>query len=76
MTPVVKNLLASAGDISDPSRFSALRISPGEGNDYPLHYSCLENPMDRVAWQVAAHRVTESWTRLKPLRIVCMNLAG
>ena len=24
--------------------------SPGEGNDYPLPYSCLENPMDRGAW--------------------------
>jgi len=24
--------------------------SPGEGNDYPLQYSCLENPMDRGAW--------------------------
>ena len=25
--------------------------SPGEGNGNPLHYSCLENPMDRGAWQ-------------------------
>ena len=25
--------------------------SPGEGNDSPLQYSCLENPMDRGAWQ-------------------------
>ena len=25
--------------------------SPGEGNGYPLQYSCLENPMDRGAWQ-------------------------
>ena len=35
--------------------------SPGEGNDYPVQYSCLENPMDRGAWQVTAsmglHRV-------------------
>ena len=29
-----------------------------------LQYSCLENPMDRGAWQVAAHGVTKSWTRL------------
>ena len=69
MTPVVKNLLASAGDTRDPGRIPGLRRSPGEGNDYLLHYSCLENPMDRVAWQAAVHRVTESWTRLKPLRM-------
>ena len=29
--------------------------SPGEGNGYPLQYSCLENPMDRAAWQAAVH---------------------
>ena len=33
--------------------------SPGEGNGNPLQYSCLENPMDRGAWQATAHRVTE-----------------
>ena len=26
--------------------------SPGEGNGYPLQYFCLENSMDRGAWQV------------------------
>ena len=29
--------------------------SPGEGNGYPLQYSCLENPMDRQAWQAIVH---------------------
>ena len=33
--------------------------SPGEGNGYPLHYSGLENPMDRGA---RVHGVTKSWT--------------
>ena len=33
--------------------------SPGEGNGYPLQYSCLENFMDRGAWQVTVHGVTE-----------------
>ena len=32
---------------------------PGEGNDTPLQYSCLENPMDGGAWQAAAHGVAE-----------------
>ena len=36
----------------------------GEGNGTPLQYSCLENPMDRGAWEVAVHGVTESRTRL------------
>ena len=30
--------------------------SPGEGNGNPLHHSCLENPMDRGAWQATVHR--------------------
>ena len=37
---------------------------PGEGNDYPLQYSCLENPMDRGAWQAIVHGVAKSWTEL------------
>ena len=37
--------------------------SPGEGNGNPLQGSCLGNHMDRGAWQVAVHRVTESRTR-------------
>ena len=36
--------------------------SPGEGNDYPLHYSCLENSMDREAWWATV--VAKSQTRL------------
>ena len=38
--------------------------SPGEGNGYPLQYSCLENSMDRGAWQSTAHGIAKSWTRL------------
>jgi len=37
--------------------------TPGEGHDNPLQYSCLENPMDREAWQTAVHRVTQSQTQ-------------
>ena len=36
----------------------------GEGNDTPLQYSYLENPMDGGAWWVAVHEVAKSWTRL------------
>ena len=36
--------------------------SPGEGNGYPLQYSCLEISMDRGAWQVTVHGAAKSWT--------------
>ena len=36
--------------------------SPGEGHGYPLQCSCLENPMDRGAWQATVCRVTQSQT--------------
>ena len=36
----------------------------GEGNATPLHYSCLENPMDGGAWWAAVHGVSKSWTQL------------
>ena len=38
--------------------------SPGEGNGYPLWYSCLENSMDREAWWAIVHGVANSWTQL------------
>ena len=38
--------------------------SSGEGNGTPLQYSCLENPMDRGAWQATVHGVAKSWTQL------------
>ena len=39
--------------------------SPGERNGNPLQYSCLENPMDRGAWQTTVHRVAKSQTLLR-----------
>ena len=41
-----------------------LRRSPGAGNAKPLQYSCLENSMDREAWQTMVHGVTKSQTGL------------
>ena len=38
--------------------------SSGEGNGYPLQYSCLENSMDRGAWWVTVHGVAKSQTQL------------
>ena len=56
---VVKNLPANAGDVGDPGLIPGLRRSPVEGNGNLLQYSCLENPMERGAWQTTVHRVTE-----------------
>ena len=46
----------------DSGSISGSGRSPGEGNGYPLQYSCLENSMDRVAWRATAHEVAESRT--------------
>ena len=37
--------------------------NPGEGNGNPLHYSCLENSVDRIAWGPTVHGVARSWTQ-------------
>ena len=39
--------------------------SPGGGHGNPFQCFCLENPMDRGAWQVTVHRVENSQTQLK-----------
>ena len=41
--------------------------SPGEGNGYPLQYSCLKNSSDGGAWWATIHGVTKSQTRLSDL---------
>ena len=50
----------SACNAGDPDLLSGLGRSPGEGNSYPLQYSCLENSMDRRTWQATVHGVAES----------------
>ena len=50
----------SACNVGDLGLIPGLGRSPGEGNGNPLQYSCLENSMDRRAWRVTVHRVTES----------------
>jgi len=63
---VVKNPPANAGDVRDAGSDPWVRKipgsgrSPGGGHGNPLQYSCLENPMDRGAWQATVHRVAKS----------------
>ena len=56
---MVKNLPASAGDVGS---IPGSGRSPGEGNGYSLWYSCLENAMNRGAWQAVVYGVAESDT--------------
>ena len=51
---MVKN---SPANERDQGLTPGLGRSPGEGNGYPLQYSCLENSMDRGAWQAIVHGI-------------------
>ena len=61
---VVKNPPANARDTRKTGSIPWSERSPGGGNGYSLQYSCLENPMDRGAWQATVHGVTKSQTQL------------
>ena len=54
-----KNPPSNAGDIRDAGSIPGLGRSPGGGKSNPLQYSCLENPMDRDAWQATVHGAAE-----------------
>ena len=62
--PSSKESAGNAGGAGDMGSIPGSGRSPGEGNGYPLQYSCLGNPMDRGAWWATVHGVTKSWTRL------------
>ena len=57
---VVKNLPANAGDTGDMSSISGSGRFPGVRNGNPLQCSCLENSMDRGAWQAPVNEVSKS----------------
>ena len=50
---------------ADPGSNPGLGRSSREGNGYPLQYFCLENSIDRKAWQAIVHEVAKSWTWLR-----------
>ena len=54
--------LQSACSAGDPGSIPGSRRCSGEGNGNPFQYSCLENPMDRGAWEAIVHGVAKSWT--------------
>ena len=59
---VLKNPPAKAEDVRDSGSIPGSGRSPAGGHGNPLQYSCLQNPMDRVAWQATVHRNAESDT--------------
>ena len=59
MVLVVKNPPTNAGDTRNSGSIPESGRSLGEEKGNPLQYSCLENPMDRGAWQATVHRVSK-----------------
>ena len=62
-----------AGDAGGEGLTPGSEGCPGGGNSTPLQYSCLENPMDRGAWQAAVHGVLKSWTQISDTRMLIPN---
>ena len=60
-----KNPSANAEDARDAGSIPGLGRSLGGGHGNPLQYSCLENPMDRGAWQATVHKAVKIQTRLR-----------
>ena len=61
---MVKNKPVKSGDIRDVGSIPRSGRSPGGGNRNPLQFSCLENSIDRGAWQDTVHGVAKSQTQL------------
>ena len=70
---MVKNLPTDPGDIRDAGLIPGSGRSPGEGNDNPLQYSCLENAMDRGAWWATVHGITEPDMTEATWHIFCVS---
>ena len=67
---MVKNLPANAADEAYVGSIPGLGRFSGEGNGNPLPYSCLENSMDRRAWQATIHGIAKSQARLNTHTVI------
>ena len=61
---MIKNLPANAEDAGDLDLTPGLGKAPGGGNGYSLQYSCLENPIERGAWQAMVNGIAERQIQL------------
>ena len=64
MLEALFKVVQTVKNVADPGSIPGSGRSPGEGNGYPLQYSCLENSVDGGAWRATVHGVAKSWTRL------------
>jgi len=65
LSSVGEESTCNAGDTRDASSIPRLGKSPAEGHGNSLQYSCLENPVDRGAWQAMVHKFAKSRTQQK-----------
>ena len=68
---LVKNLPVNTEDIKDMGSIPESGGSPGGEHGNPLQYSCLENPMDRGAWQATVNRLQHNWSNLACRQHAC-----
>ena len=71
----IKKSACEAGAAGATSLLPGSGRSPGGGYGNPLQNSCLENPMDRGAWQATVHRISKSQTQLKRLSTVQLKIS-
>ena len=69
-----KESASNAGHTGDASLIPGWEGSSGVGNDNPLQYSFLENPMDRRACRATVHRVPKSWTQLRDFTFTTVGI--
>ena len=63
----------SACNVGDLGSILRLGRSPGVGNGNPLQYSCLENSMDRGAWQATVHGVAKESDTTEQLTLLLLS---
>ena len=63
----------SACNAGDRGSVPGLGTSPGEGNGNPLQYPCLENPMERGAWQATVYGIAKSQTQMSNFHLLTLD---
>ena len=72
---IYRGFPGNSGSAGDPDSISGSGRSPGKGNGNPLQYSCLENTVDRGAWQATVHGVAKSQIWLSNVMLSLFSVA-
>ena len=67
-----KRICLSVQEMQEMQVLSLVQKEPGVGNGNPLQYCCLDNPIDRGAWQATVHGVSKSWMVINDWACICM----